>query len=1043
MKINLPGRFRNFRISLWLPLLLTGQLLAVTLSAAPLSPDQQALMVSGKVKTNDAPEGVPGVNVLIKGTLSGTVTDADGNYRLEVPASDAVLIFSSIGYETQEVSVNGRSSIDVELTASTTALGEVVVVAYGTQEKVSVTNAVVDVKGEELLRRPVTSLTQSMQGMMPGVTILDRGGQPGSANSQISIRGISKPYTPVGLDQNAVSSLGSDNAPLVIVDGIEQPYQYLNPNDIESISVLKDASSSAIYGSRASNGVLLITTKRAKDNRVTVNYSGFMAIQTAISKPVAMDINSYLNLENYAYQNMGATPPASQPQYTDAGRPGYVAGTMRDRTKYPLPYDWFNTMYKNAPMVNNAISVSGGNENFKARFSIRNQDQQGIIANTNSKLTEVRLSTDFKISNKINLGADVDYRYQNNLEPHGITDIFRFTMQNAIWAVPKYPNGVYGGGTQGNNPLLLAENGGTNRVVTDYIFGALKGDWEIVKGLKFTSQLAMRSQNTYGKDYTNTWETRDSVTVKKSNLNNSLTETRIIDREVTWNNLMNYSITINNDHQIKALGGYSMIYHTTSSVTAYRQNFYNNDVQSIGQGANDATKSNSGSDLVYSLRSYFGRVNYAYKGRYLFEANARYDGSSKFSKQNQYAFFPSFSAGWRISEENFWNGLRSTVSGLKLRASWGQTGNQAIPPYSFYPAMASVSYGFSNTVVQGYEQKTAADPSLRWETVTQTDIGIDGELFEGKIYFTVDYYNKRASDVLLTLPVPAALGLQPNVQNAGIFENKGWEFLVGTRRQIGQFRVNASANFSINNNNVVSLAGTGPYIQGNDIDPRYITGEGYPINGFWGYKTAGLYQTQAEASADPVFMRAAKPGDVKIVDLNGDGKIDASDMTFLGSSIPKYSFGSSIGVSWKAFSLNILLQGTGGSYMRIARALGEAGNYEGFTPDIYTNNYWTPENPNARFARPTKQDLRNQASTDRMLVDATYLRVKNVQLAYQIPQNLLKKVSMTQASVYVSGTNILTFSKLNEWHLDPESSSGWQNYYPTTAVYTVGVNLQF
>ncbi|MEI9917575.1 MAG: hypothetical protein WDO14_02105 [Bacteroidota bacterium] len=274
-------------------------------------------------------------------------------------------------------------------------------------------------------------------------------------------------------------------------------------------------------------------------------------------------------------------------------------------------------------------------------------------------------------------------------------------------------------------------------------------------------------------------------------------------------------------------------------------------------------------------------------------------------------------------------------------------------------------------------------------------------------------------------------------------ENKGWEFILSTRNRIGDFTLNANANFAINNNKIVDLAGTSDVILGNDIDPRYIQGLGYSINGFWGYQTAGLYQSDAEAAADPTFMRPAKAGDVKIVDRNGDGAIDSKDMTFLGNSIPKYNFGGNINAGWKSFQLNVFLQGTAGVKMRIARALGEAGNYEGFTPDIYTDNYWTPEHTDARFARPTKNDLRNQASTDRMLVDASYLRVKNVQLVYNLPTTLLQRAGIQNASISLSATNLLTFSVLyKDWHLDPESSSGWQNYYPQTRMYSLGLNIQ-
>lgn len=822
------------------------------------------------------------------------------------------------------------------------------------------------------------------------------------------------------------------------MDGIEQPFQNINPEDIESVSVLKDASSTAIYGSRANNGVILITTKRGKEGKVTVSYSGFYAIQRAISVPEHMDIESYLRLQNDARINVG-----SAPLYTEEYIQNYVAGTRTNPLKYPLPFDWHNTLFDEAPQINHSISISGGSENFKARASVRVQDQDGIIANTNAKTNDFRLNTDFKVSSRINIATDLNYRHQNTLEPHNINEIFRQLMQNSIWAVPRYPNGDYGGGTQGNNPLLLAENGGTNRVISNYVTGSMTGTLQILEGLSFSTQVAFRTNDVTGKDFVNTWQTRDSTVVKKSNLINSLTETRNNLREITVNSLLNYQVDFGS-HGIKVLAGYSQIQNDFSTLRAYRQNFYNNYVTSIAGGANDATKDNGGRDSEWGLRSFFGRINYSFKDKYLLEVNGRYDGSSRFTGDNQYSFFPSFSAGWRISEESFWGNLGEYVSDLKLRASWGRTGNNTnVGLYSYYAQMNPVTYSFGGNVVQGYEQQQIADPNITWETATQTDIGLDIELFGGKYTIAIDRYEKTNRDILLALPVPGALGLQAGTQNAGVVENKGWEFQAGSNHRFGNVSLRTNLNFSVNNNKVVDLAGTGPFITGNDIDPRFIIEEGYPMNAFWGYKTDGLFQSDAEAAAYPQFMRPAVAGDVKVLDLNNDGVINPSDMTYLGNSIPRYTYGGTINVGYKAFSLNITLQGAADFGMRIARALGEAGNYEGFTPSIYTNNYWTPERPNARFPRPTKQDLRNQASTDRMIIDASYFRVKNIQLMYELPVDLTRRIFVDRASVFVSGTNLITFSKLNDWNLDPESTSGWQNYYPQTSLYTLGVNLQF
>jgi TonB-linked SusC/RagA family outer membrane protein len=992
---------------------------------------QTNFTVNGVVK-DEKGQSLSGVSVTLKGTSNGTTTDVSGRFTILVPNRESILVFSSVGYDPQEIKTS-KNSLDVTLIQSDNRLSDVVVVGYGTQRKVSMTSAVSQVSGKELTRRPLASLEQGLQGLLPGLTILDKGGQPGSSNTPIVLRGVNTLYTNEDLS-------GAPVAPLVLVDGVDQPFSNINPDDIESISVLKDASSTAIYGSRASNGVILITTKRARTGKVSVNYSGYYAIQKSVSNPQALDLESYLHLENLAYKNVGSNPPKP---YRDADIDPYIQGNATDPIHYPLPFDWYGRAFHTAPQTNHALSVSGGNDNFKARMSLRYQDQQGIINNTNSQLSEARVNTDFKVSPKINVSADVDYRYEKDLNPYGLASILQFMTQNSIWAVPQYPNGDYGGGTQGNNPLLLIENGGYNRQASDYVMGNLKGSWEIIKGLKFTSQFAARSTNGYGKLYQNTWETHDSTLVKKRNLHNTLSESRSNNREFTLNNLLDYATTIGNNG-LKFLLGYSQIDYTSNSLNAFRQDFYNNTIQSISQGADDATKNNGGGDAEWGLRSYFGRFNYNFKDKYLFEANGRFDGSSRFTGNNKYSFFPSFSAGWRISQERFWTGgLQKIFDDFKIRGSWGKTGNQAVALYSYFPTLDLVNYSFNGLPVPGYVQTQIANPDITWESTSEVDLGVDAQLFNRRLSLTIDRYQKRTSGILLTLPVPGTLGLQAGPKNAGKVDNTGWEFSATNRNKFGPFGLDATLNLSINKNEVVDLAGTGPFYYGTDQNPRYTIQEGYPIYAFWGYKTNGIYQTDADAAAGPYYTRAAKAGDLNYIDTNHDGKIDAADQVYLGNTFPKYTFGGLFNFSYKALSLNVALQGIAKSSIRMSGAFGQGGNFEGMVPSIYKDNYWTPENPTARFPRPTKQDLRNQTNNDLLVLDASYLRFKNIQLVYQLPSYISKKAYMSQASIYVSATNVLTFSKLNEWHIDPESMSGVQNYYPQTQLYSVGVNLQF
>lgn len=995
--------------------------------------------ITGTVKSETGEE-LPGINVVIKGTTRGTSTDASGNYTIDAPAN-AVLVFSGIGFTTQEVNVANRSRLDVTLVSDNKQLEEVVVVGYGTQKRESLTNAVSQISAAEVSRRPVSNIQQSLQGQMPGVTVLDQGGSPGRSNTSIRIRGV----TTFNINNTASAGTSSANGQfgldkndaLVIVDGIEQRLADINPDDVESISILKDAASTAIYGSRATNGVVLVTTKRAKGGKVQVDYNGYYAIQNSINAPKMMDLEPYMRMQVAAYTNAGVVLPA---RFSEQSIQTYI--TTTDREKYPLPNTWFQTMLHAAPQQNHTLSVAGGTESLRTRLSVRYQDQAGIITNYGGKIGEIRVNSDYTISPKIRVSADLNYRYNYSQAPT-VDPIDRF-FHGSLWAVPKYPDGTYGLSTQGHNPLMYAEIGGLSKRYADYLVGYVKGEWDILDGLTFSTQIAGRSYLTAEKNFANAYVNVDkNANVTKTVANNTLTEVRNTLKEYTLINLLTYQKNWGS-HNFKGLLGYSQIGNIQTNLTAYRERFYNNDIQSIGQGTNDGTKSNSGFDAEYGLRSYFARVNYDYDGKYLFEVNGRYDGSSKFTGEKQYSFFPSFSAGWRLSKEAFWEGLQTTVNDLKLRGSWGITGNQSVDLYSYYASLNASGYTLNGAAVQGYRQTNLANTNLGWESTSQLDIGLDASLLRNRLNLTVDYYRKLTSDILLNLDIPATVGLTAPPQNAGSVENKGWEFSLNYRgaKNSSGLSYNLGGNFSINTNKVVDLKGTGPYITGSDIDPRYIIAVGLPINTLWGYRTDGLFQSQAAIDAyKATYAANTRPGDVKYIDANGDGKIDANDMTNIGNSFPKFTFGLNSSFSFKNFDLNLLFQGAAQVDARLAGALAEMGNQEGFTHSIYTNNYWTPDRTDARFPRPLKFDLRNVATSDRLLIDASYVRLKNVQLAYSLPAPLASKLRLSRIRAYVSATNVFTISKLNEWSLDPEVGSGRGVYYPQTALYTLGLNL--
>ncbi|WP_439556249.1 SusC/RagA family TonB-linked outer membrane protein, partial [Dyadobacter sp.] len=600
----------------------------------------QNASVTGTVTSAADNLPVPGVSIVIKNSLTGTATDANGKYEINAPG-EATLVLSAIGHITQEVAVSGRSIVDVKLAVDTRQLEELVVVGYGTQKRNALTNSVSQISGEAITRRPVSNIQQSFQGLMPGVTVLDQGGSPGKSNTNIRVRGI----TTFNINGSSTSGfdLGKNDA-LVIVDGIEQRLSDINPDDIESVSVLKDASSTAIYGSRATNGVILVTTKRAKGSKVQVDYHGYYAIQKSNNVPKMMGIEAYMREQVAAYTNAGVTLPA---RFTEESIQAYVNAT--DRQKYPLPNTWFETMLRSAPQQNHTISVAGGNDVIRTRLSARYQDQEGVIAGYSNTIGEFRLNTDYDVSKRLRVSGDINYRYSralnptvnnNSNNPQPLNNFFHGTL----WAVPKYPDGTYGLSTQGNNPLMFNEIGGQSRQNTDYLAGYLKADFDIAEGLTFSTQIAGRGTFVSQKNFTNSYTNVDKNTnIVRTVAINSLTEVRNSLREYTINNLLNYEKSFG-DHNLKALVGYSQIGNTQTFLSAYRERFYNNDIGSIGQGANDGTKSNAGNDAEYGLRSFFGRVNYDYQEKYLFEANGRYDGSSKFTGNKQYSFFPSFSA---------------------------------------------------------------------------------------------------------------------------------------------------------------------------------------------------------------------------------------------------------------------------------------------------------------------------------------------------------------------------------------------------------------
>ena len=1025
------------------------RLLLLLCAVLPLSLRAQHISVSGTVSSRSG-DPVVGASVVVKGATVGVTTDATGSYAISAPAG-ATLVFSFLGLTTVEEAVAGRRQIDVTLDESDQSLDEVVVVGYGTQKKVSVTGAVGNIRSESISRL-ANSTTAALQGLAPGLTILDKGGAPGLANTTLRIRGI--------------TTINNSDA-LILVDGVEQRITDVNPDDIEAVSILKDASTTAIYGSRAANGVVLVTTKRGGDGKVKVDFNAYYGVQNVVDTPEPMESVTYMRLKNAALVNNGAGI-----RYSDEVIQEWIDNHDKDPEKYPLFSQWQDVVYHSAPQQNYHLSVSGGNEKAKGLMGVRYYKQDGIIDHFESDIKEFRANTDFAPFKRVRFSTDLNYRMRYSLEPPGAYDydsggggIFYSMFHASNFVVPVYADGSYGLGNKNSNPLMYANMRGDKHFYDNLLVANLKGEVDIYDGLKFTAQYALRNRFYKTSEFINKFTvtdtrffewgaatTGDTYTPNPNRKRtqstwsrNSMRDYREDLNEYTFNALLDYEKAFGK-HAIHALGGFSQIVNRWSHNEAYRQDFYNNDVASINMG-DKATSEAYGYNSEYALQSFFGRVNYSYDSRYLLEANLRYDGTSRFTGDNQFGTFPSFSAGWRISQEAFWESVLPYLSDLKLRGSWGKTGNQTAGLYAFYESYTSTYAVISEALITGYMQTVLANKDLRWETSAQTDVGIDAGFLRNRLTVAADYYYKRTDGILVNLPIAGTIGLDAPVQNAAIVDNRGFELMLTWNDKAGDVTYGATFNTSNNKNEVVSLGGANPTLSGGVSDVVTTIREGEPVNAYWGFKTGGLL-TQADVDAGyPVYDPRMGTGDVKYLDISGpdgapDGVIDENDRTVIGDEFPRFPFALGGHLEWRGFDFSFMLQGVMRADVRVSGAMIENGNFEGVALDI-GKDYWTPENPNARFPKPRQGTDYNAMMSDFWIINAGYLRLKNIQLGYTFPKAWTQKLFIDKARIYAAATNVFTTSDAKEWGLDPEFLAGRFLYYPQTSVYSIGLNLSF
>ena len=973
---------------------------------------QQKKTITGVV-TDDLGEPIIGANVIEKGTTNGIITDIDGKFTLEV-APGAVVQVSYIGYNTQEVKVGNQSTLAIQLVEDTQALSEVVVVGYGVQRKVTTTGAVTKLEGDEINKMTVVNATKALQGLSPGITVVDRGGAPGSDDPEIYLRGV-------GTTGNA--------KPLVLVDGIEMSLSQIPSSEIENISVLKDAASASIYGSRAAHGVILVTTKRGKEGKVKLSYDGTIGFQDRAVRAEQVSAREYMTMVNEALVNSGGSIKYSEDD---------ILATERGDDPYNHSYlNWANEVYKPTYITQHTLNLTGGSEVGRYLVSFDYLDQPGLVKNT-----------DLNIGKMLKVSSDVTYRHVDRLWPESLGSV-----QYDVWSMQptspvRYENGDYRLDKQNRNAISLMDLDvvGEDRYNMDVVYGQVKADFEPIKDLVFTGMASLNGswdrRKIHYKNYKYYNEAGELVTQR--NNPNSVKDSRNNSYQMTLRFLANYKKRFGDNHDLALLYGMEQISYRNYYSMAQRKDLISDALPDVSLGS-AGSQFAEGYPTKWGINSFFGRVNYGFKDKYLFEANIRTDGSSRFAKGHKWGVFPSFSAAWRISEEGFMKNL-GFVDNLKLRASWGQTGNERIDAFMYLPQYNTSNVVMNGSLVSAVYQKKMANPDVTWETVEQTNIGLDFGFLNNTIYGELDWYSKDTKDILLALGIPHFIGLDAPEQNAGVVRNSGVEAMVGFRKTFGEFTFNTSFNLAYNKNEWIDRGGDDKNISGYNIQTI-----GSPLNAFYIYQADGLIANEQELEeyrakykSDPRGMSDLHAGDVKLVDTNNDGTIDPDDRQIFASNIPKFTYGWNISGEYKGFDLSLLFQGSSGANRMMYGEWIEGPSYEAFT-GVHFRDRWTEENQNGNAEMPRLEAANNRnASTYNsfFLKKTNYLRLKNAQLGYTFSKGITDKLRITKLRLYVSGSNLLTFSSLYQG-LDPEGKSDRINDFPPLKIVNFGVNIIF
>jgi TonB-linked SusC/RagA family outer membrane protein len=1007
-------------------------------AAGPVATPPPPITVHGKV-VNQKGEPLPGVTVTVKGG-SMAATDEKGEFTLTNVDPNALVTFTGVNLETYETRLHGRTRLDLTLEVRANKLNEVVIVGYGVQQKVNLSGSVATVNyDQELENRPITDVSSALSGLAPGLSVSQTTGQPGHTGSVLRVRGVGTLNT-------------SD--PLIIIDGVVGSLNNLNPDDVASISVLKDAASASIYGSRAANGVILVTTKRGRKGKTMVEYNAYAGIDRAthLFKPVT-DYPTYMQLMNQINK-------ADNPGNTDLFKPATIAAWQNatDRVLFPNT-NWMDIMFGQGAITNHNVSISGGNDKTSVYLSMGYLYDKGIIQTTSAKKYSLRLNLDHKISDKLKVGGNIAGYWNNVQEPFDVTTLLYYSANSVPGETPKLvKDGTvrYGGRNtvdESNNvanPLQYI-NTWFYPQTGEYAFGKLYGEWEILKGLKWQANGSADIYNKEIKQYKyagaiqNLWNFQQNVvTVNNANTPSVLYQSNTNSLYLTFYSTLNYTRAFG-QHHLNVLAGTSREYSQGSSFSGQIQGFPSNDTWELGAGLSQPQV--SGSSSSYSLSSYFGRANYDYKGKYLLEANLRYDGSSRFAPGHRWGVFPSFSGAWRLSEEEFFkNAGLDFVNNLKFRGSWGKLGNQSINLYQFMNLYsAGLNYPFGGTVNAGLAPVSMANPDITWESTTTTDAGMDLTLFRQKLDMTFDWYDRETNHILEQLPLSFLYGgLTPPYQNVGKVRNRGWEVSATYKDKAGPVTWSLGGNLAYNTNTVV-------YFQGN---PNVITAmgnnsvikQGLPIDALYGYKADGTFKSQDEISkwAKQKLSGTNKPGDLKYEDVKKDGVIDGNDRVYLGSVIPKYTYGFNAAVGYKGIVLSALFQGIAG----VSRYYNNLWYTSAIRPGREINshflNAWSAAHPNSNIPRlTTDNNSDNTQASSFWVQNGSFLRLKNLQLTYTVPLKWVEHLGIARLQVYANAQNPFTWTKYNG--LDPETGNytDYQIENPNVRVLTFGLNLSF